>query len=810
MVAASAHAQLLSAIVRRSEFQEAGSASHVTTLATGWEYYQGPLDARYQVWHSQELVVWDQVELPHCFNHYDACDPDAPAYRGCGWYRTRVQVDNPFTGGRTLLHFEGAGQRAAVYVGVYKVGEHEGGYDEFLVDITEACHAAAKGATIQLSARCDNSRDIDAMPSDLSDFTLYGGLYRPVHLAYVPAVAFQSVHTRVQYEPGADAHVTVTVCLYNPTQVGQELQLHVVLLDPQGQEVYAQAIQQAVWEGELELTQAPVIRPQLWSPDAPNLYRCRVTLTGAGGASTAEHRFGIRHTRFEEHGPFYLNGHRLLLRGTHRHEDHAGCAAAMPEELIRREMTMIKEMGANFIRLAHYQQRALVLDLCDELGLLVWEEVPWCRSGVGSAAFQEEGKRLLSRMIDQHRNHPSILVWGLGNEDDWPTELNGKDHAGIRQYMQELRDLAHRLDPDRLTAYRRCDFARDIPDVYSPSIWAGWYSGRYTEYGAALEKARTSVPHFLHVEWGADSHAGRHAEDPDPALAQVATGHGTAEQGFDYKLTDGPARMAKDSEWTETYACELFDWYLKTMEETPWLTGAAQWAFKDFTTPLRVENPIPRVNQKGVVERDLTPKEGYFVFQSWWAKKPMVHIYGHSWPIRWGAPGQLRTVRVYSNCREVELFLNGNSVGVRRRDPSKFPACGLTWEVAFREGQNELRAVARQGVTASEDHVAFAYQTSAWGAPATLTLARTQQQGNVVTVEARMHDAKGVLCLDARTVVSFSVAGEAQLRDNLGTTRGSRVVQLYNGRAEISLDQHGPAVASVTSQGIDPAFLHLS
>ena len=123
------------------------------------------------------------------------------------------------------------------------------------------------------------------------------------------------------------------------------------------------------------------------------------------------------------------------------------------------------------------------------------------------------------------------------------------------------------------------------------------------------------------------------------------------------------AAVSRDGDWSETYACNLFDWHLKMQETLPWLTGSAQWIFKDFTTPLRVEDPVPRMNQKGVIERDMTKKEGYFVFQSYWTEEPMAHIYGHTWPVRWGAEGEARIVKVYSNCPTAELFVNGESVG---------------------------------------------------------------------------------------------------------------------------------------------------
>lgn len=782
------HASALCLVHALPSFATSQSSSLPTPapqkLTDGWEFYQGPLDAALQVWNSEELVTWEKVTLPHCFNHYDACDPDTPAYRGQGWYRKTLRVNNPYANGRTLLHLEGAGQSSSIYINGKNIAEHNGGYDEFDVDITDA---VAHPDSVKLAILCDNGRDPNRMPSDLSDFTLYGGLYRAVHLVYLPAVSLEVVHTTIAFEPGKQATVTVTGRLYTPKAMPENLTLQVSITSPAGKVIHQQDVQKKTWTDEAELATITIDQPQTWSPSHPELYTCRVSLGPTEQRSVAEHRFGIRHARWEDHGPFFLNSERLALRGTQRHEDHAGYAAAMPDDLIRQELQMMRDMGVNFLRLAHYQQSRLVLELCDELGILVWEEVPWCRSGVLGATFQQRGHEQLARMIDQHRNHPSVLMWGLGNEDDWPTEPNGEDHEAIRRYMRELHNLAHQLDPSRVTCYRRCDFAADIPDVYSPSIWAGWYSGAFTEYRSALEKARPKYKHLFHAEWGADSHAGRHAEDPDPALAHIRTGGSTAEQGFDYKLNGGALRMAKDGEWSETYACDLFDWYLKTQEELPWLTGTAQWVFKDFTTPLRVDNPVPRVNQKGVITRDMQPKEGYYVFQSYWSNKPMLRIYGHNWPMRWGRIGQERMVRVYSNCTDVELFLNGKSLGRRHRDSQDYPCAGLRWHASFTEGHNTLRAVGVHADGKLEDSVSFHYETRTWAKPSQLALTRLRRDGHHSVLQAELLDAQGVRCLNSRAVVHFNVAGDGTMIDNLGTPSGSRTVQLYNGRAEITV-----------------------
>jgi beta-galactosidase len=776
-------------------------------LSSGWEYYQGSLGGIWEVWRgakASDNVAWMSVSLPHCFNAFDAVDPDAHYYQGPGWYRTRLNIQNPWPDGRTLLHFEGAGQKTQVFVGLDKVGpEHVGGYDEFTVDITAKAHHGAAA----LAVRCDNSRDLQMIPSNLSDFTLYGGLYRHVDLLYVPAISLERVHVEPSISSSNAATFQVRARLYNPEGLSNEVEVVTRIYDPEGHVIQEANQKLPCWKGEKEIAAGTVPAPELWSPDHPALYRCAVTLKSSHGEQTHDENFGLRFFEFVEHGPFKLNGQRLLLRGTQYHQDLAGVGAAVSDDSMRHSFRMIKEMGANFVRLSHYQQSPLVLKLCDELGLLVWEEIPWCRGGLGGERYQEQARDMLTAMIDQHYNHPAVIMWGLGNETDWPGDFEKFDKAKIRAFMTELNGMAHQLDPSRPTCIRRNEFCRDIPDIYSPSIWAGWYSGRYTEYFDATEKEMKSIKHFFHAEWGGDSHAGRHSEDPEKALQSIGTGHGTAETGLAYKPTGGAVRVSRDGDWSETYICNLFDWCLKEQEKMPWLTGAAQWIFQDFATPLRPENPIPRVNQKGLLERDLTPKEGYYVFQSYWAAQPMVHLYGHSWPVRGGAPDEARMVKVYSNCREVELFVNGVSAGVRKRASQDFPAAGLRWMTPLRAGSNTLKAVGRQENVEVADEITVDYQTNIWGSPARLVLEESVLEGDVVTFEARLLDQSNVLCLDATNIVHFGLAGEGQLIDNLGTVHGSRVVQLGNGRASISARLTGPAVINVSAEGVEPAFL---
>ncbi|TZF86273.1 glycoside hydrolase family 2 protein (plasmid) [Pedobacter sp. BS3] len=779
-------------------------------LSTAWEAVR-PVEGD-----SAEIVpLWQPVTLPHCYNAEDAVDPDVNYYQGPAWYRTVLDINNPYPNGNTLLHFEGAGQKTEVYIYDQKVGSHVGGYDEWTVDITQAVADFKKKAVyntrfkhkIPIVIRTDNSRDREMIPSSLSDFNVYGGLYRYVNLVYNPPLSveklFIKTHVSLADKLGS---LQVTPRFYNPDHIAT-VSGTLRVYGPDGKLVLEKE------SGEKAVTETAfwnltIKSPRLWSPQTPALYTVKASFRSAVGEITHTEKIGFKDVIFKEQGPFFLNGERLLLRGTHRHEDHAGVGAAMTEDMIRTEMKLIKAMGVNFIRLAHYQQSQIVLNLCDSLGILVWEEIPWCRGGLGGPVYQEQAKRMLTNMIEQHYDHPSVMIWGLGNENDWPGDFQEFDKQKIRTFMKELNDLAHRLDPSRKTAIRRCDFCKDIVDVYSPSIWAGWYRGLYKEYKTISEAEMKQVNHFLHVEWGGDSHAGRHAENPYENLPPIKTGNGGAEKDGDALLNGGPPRIAKDGDWSETYVCDLIDWHLKEQETMPWLNGTAYWCFKDFSTPLRPENPVPYVNQKGVVERDFTKKEAYYVFQSYWTEKAMVHIYGHTWPVRWGKPDEEKQVKVYSNCDEVELFLNGKSMGKRKRHSQDFPAAGLRWNLYFREGENKIHVTGFKDKALVRDTITFTYQTQKWGKPATIKLEKVIENDDTVKVNVTLTDANGVPCLDAKNYLYFSLAGDGKLIKNLGTPTGSSKVQAFNGRGSIRV-QTGSGINTiiVKSDGLKTATL---
>jgi len=797
------------------------SGQQSTRLNTNWEFVRQDLGG---IWEAVRPILikdgpetyplWQKVNLPHCFNSRDAVDPDVNYYQGPGWYRTRLDIKNPYPNGRTLLHFEGAGQKTEVYVYTTKVATHAGGYDEWFADITQAVEDFKKTdaftkqfkGRIPISIRCDNSRDLESIPSQLSDFNIYGGIYRYLNLIYQPGVAIDNVFAGAVLDKGYKSGlIDINATFYDPAKVKQ-VSGNVKVTDASGKVIESATYNiGAVADGKNAICKFNIANPHLWSPANPYLYTVELTAEANGQTYSRKEKVGFRDFLFADNGPFYLNGKRLLLRGTHRHEDAAGVAAAMTDSMTVAEMLLIKDMGANFIRLGHYQQSRTVLNLCDSLGILVWEEEPWCRGGLGGPVYQEQARRMMTNMISQHYNHPSIILWGLGNENDWDGDFQAFDKSRIRAFMTEQNNLAHQLDPSRKTTIRRCDFAKDIPDVYSPSIWAGWYKGEYVQYKQLTETEFKKVKHPFHAEWGGDSYSGRNSEKADKALENIRT-NGV----IDTALFNKSTKLLKDGDWSENATCNLFDWTLKEQETMPWLSGSAFWTFRDFSTPIRFDNPLPYMNQKGVVERDLTKKEIFYVVQSYWADKPMAHLYGHNWPVRWGDAGELKMVKAYSNCDEAELLVNGKSYGVKKRDSQDFPAAGLRWMVPYTNGKNVLILKAKKGKTTITDTITQTYQTEKWAKPAQVHLEKIAGTDGSITIQATLLDNKGTLCADAINWINFSLTGDGTLLDDLGTSHGSRKLQAINGRATISIKtNNGKNVAGVQSPGLPTVFINL-
>ncbi len=732
--------------------------------------------------------IWKMVNIPHTWNNEDVMDP-VPGYRRDGnWYEKTVYVPELSHDSRILLSFEGVNTFAEVWVNGKKAGEHTGGYLGFDVDITPYL---SKNDENTLLVYASNAINRDIVPSQKSDFFIYGGITRDVFLKVVPNVYLKQLNILTPDVSHDFASTKARVHVQNDSGKRQRVTLRAEIRNAAGDIIVdtEEKFRADPGESMYSFDFPSVQNPDLWSPDTPVLYTVSVLINaGKEREDRLTDRIGYRWFHFEENGPFYLNGKRLLLRGTHRHEEHAGTGAAMSNAMHRRDMEMIRELGANFVRLAHYPQDPEVYKACDELGLLVWDELPWCRGGMGEETWQQNTMAMLEAMINQNMNHPSIIIWSLGNELYWlPDFPDGDNNVRLRDFLLTLNEKAKKMDPTRVTAMRKYYDDADVVDVFSPSIWAGWYSGVYTNFEKALEESRWKYTRFLHMEYGGSSHVGRHDENPVDGKGMQLEG-GWEESVNQVRIKN----IAQSGDWSESYIVDLFDWHLRVSEQLEWFTGNAQWAVKDFGTPLRPENPIPYMNQKGLFDRAGNPKDAYYVFKSYWTRddsyEAFVYIESHTWTERQGPVNQSRNVSVFSNCDAVELVLNGVSQGKKNWDIAQFPASGLNWDLMFVEGNNRLIATGfRDGQAVSADTLTVTYRYEKNGKPEQFELTVTEQSDGNLLVTATARDKLGRRCLDYHDRVYFYHSGDGKLLVNRGTPTGSSIIEMANGQASVML-----------------------
>ena len=705
-----------------------------------------------------------------------------------------------------VLHFEGVNIKSEVYVNGTKAGGHIGGYVGFDVDIARYLN---KGEENTIQVKADNSFDPYVIPSQKSDFVIYGGIPRNVWLNVLPETHLEKMLIQTPKVSSENADTKVKLIVKNPSG-NKDYEINAVIKDTNGNVVAEKKLTVELQDGQTNINfEFPEVKnPNLWSPSSPYLYTVETTLKKNDAViDKISDRIGYRWFEFKEHGPFYLNGKRLLLRGTQRHEELSGYGDALPDSIQRKDIERIKELGANFVRLAHYPQAPEVYRACDELGILVWDENPWCRGGVGPQKWQNNTKSIFKQIIEQNYNHPCIILWSIGNESDWMPDFPGGDNPdSLKAFADTLNSLAKRLDPYRYTVTRKFPAAKDIVDVFSPSIWSGWYSDVYTNYEQSLTKAFHTYKRMFHAEYGGDSHVGRHTENPIDGIGRITS------KGGDEPLNKiHSSSIANIGDWSESYIVNLFDWYLHVTENLDWLTGSAQWIFRDFTTPLRPENPIPYVNQKGLVDMNNNPKDAYYVFKSYWTSDPkFCYIESHTWLERYGAPGEKREVKVFSNCQEIELFINGKSQGRLKKDIKKFPAGGLDWKVLFKEGENQITAVGyNDGVKTASDSVKLHYTTVENGKPDNLILQQKRLPDGNYLITAFAVDKDGNHCIDFNGRVYFRALSGGKLLENLGTPDGSSVIEMANGKAQI-IFKHTPleeGVVEVRNQDFKGSYI---
>jgi beta-galactosidase len=660
------------------------------TIDDDWRFLPDGVEFAEKGWLSD--AAWQRVTLPHTWNATDPFDDTESYRRGASWYRKRLVLADSLKGKRLFLNFEGANQVARVYVNGAYVGTHKGGYTAFTLDITRWAKFDGRGNENLVAVQVDNSHDPEIAPLSVG-FALYGGIYRDVWL-----VATDPVHVTLADHGGPGVYVetpavtrergTVRVrgTIANDGSAARQLRVVATVVDASGATVGEGAAPLGVpagKDGTFTLDLPAVARPHLWSPDDPYLYSVRTDVyDGARLVDRVTSPLGFRWFRFDADSGFLLNGRKLMLRGTNRHQDYAGLGSALSNDQHRRDLEWIKGMGANFLRLAHYPQDPAVLDAADRLGLLIWEEVPVVNYITVDSAFTANARNMLREMIRQGRNHPSVVTWGIMNEVFLWSEA-GERQARITDttYMREVRDFARLMDrtareedPSRFTtmaihgaqSYDSSGVGA-ITQVLGLNLYNGWYSGKYEELGGVLDR--------------------RHKASPKQAI--VISEYGS---GSELRLNSAqPERF----DHSGTYHRLYHESYLRQANARPWLAGTAIWNQFDFSQP-HIGESTPNMNKKGMQTFDRKTKDVYYLYKANWTTPPMVYIASRDWQHRAGIDSAgvvTQPVDVYGNAGPVELILNGRSLGTHTPDDVH----KVSWQVPFVAGDNLVEARSANG-----------------------------------------------------------------------------------------------------------------
>ena len=590
-------------------------------------------------------VMGEAITLPHTWNAVDGQDGGNDYYRGTCWYTLALAKPAIPAGGKAILQLDGAAMTAVVYLNGEKLAEHKGGYSTFRVDLTE--HLKEENL---LAISVDNS-DNDTVYPQKADFTFYGGIYRDVTLHIVPAEHFAlpangapalKVTPIVTDLAAKTAEVTVEAAVVGAQSVTFALE---------GQSITAPA-ENGTAKAVFTLDNA-----RLWDGvDDPFLYTVSAKLDNGEETSA---RFGCRKFEFDPQKGFILNGRSYPLRGVSRHQDRLYKGNALSIDDHYEDAQMIKEVGANTIRLAHYQHSQDFYNACDSIGFAVWAEIPFISVFKPGEDAHAHCRREMTELIVQNYNHPSIMFWGISNEI-----LIGGISQELVERHHDLQKLCKELDPTRSTTIAHVSHTptdgpmHHITDLESYNHYFGWYGGKIEDNGPWLDKF--------------------HAEHPDICL-------GVSEYGCE-GIINWHSNDPQCKDYTEEYQALYHEHLAQVFEDRPWVWATHCWNMFDFGCAARNEGGVAGRNNKGLMTIDRkTKKDSYFVYQAYWSKLPMVHIAGRRHAQR---AGETTEIKVYSNQDTVVLYVNGKEVGQQTAHRV------FKFNVALEEGFNTILAVA--------------------------------------------------------------------------------------------------------------------
>lgn len=626
---------------------------------------------------------WENVALPHTWNAKDGQDGGNDYYRGIGWYRKELIIDQKLKGKNLLIRFDGVSSAAEVFVNGTVVGTHKGSFGAFCFDITPY---ARIGAANILAVKVSNARDSTISPLR-GDFTVYGGIYRGAHLFALDKLsisplddASSGVYIKQTNVSEEQAELEISVKLLNGYENSRSATVRYAVTDAKKKRVASTdvSVTLASHSNGDAVGKLTVTKPHLWSGrQDPYLYQVSVEVVD-GGRTTDKvlQPIGLRSFSVDPDKGFFLNGKPYRLYGVNRHQDRENMGWAITAKEHGQDFRMIEEIGANAIRLAHYQHAQEFYDLCDRGGMVVWAELALVDDVHPCPEFAAVCQQQLRELIKQNFNHPSICFWSLENEliPDSNPDLYTK-------FVRDLHTLAKQLDPTRLTTvasrskYDGNTGMNAATDVVAYNVYRGWYEGRPEQFASYADSL--------------------HARFPKRAMGISEYGAGAGVHQHEYPAKKPNARGSWHPEEWQSIVHEI-TW--KAMVERPYLWGTFVWNMFDFGSDGRSEGEHFGQNDKGLVSFDRKiRKDAFYWYKANWNPEPMVHITSKRYSPR---PVGSTEIKVYSNCDSVELLVDGGSLGVKT---SKDRIC-IWKDVALTDGDHNVVAMgSSQGKTLKDE-----------------------------------------------------------------------------------------------------------
>jgi beta-galactosidase len=658
---------------------EAAPLRRATPLPDGWRFLRE--DAPGAEGAAFDDHAWERVTVPHTWNAKDGQDGGGDYYRGVGWYRRRLAVPRSESGRQLYLEFDGANLETTLYVNGKEVGHHAGGYARFRFDVTSVVKL---GAPNVLAVKVSNAANPNIAPRS-ADFTFFGGLYRDVRLVSVDPVhldmdsfgssgvlAFQQ--SVAKERATVDVRVSVSNADPSPRDADVAVRLRAGPGRDAGKIVASASAHLAIPAHGSHEARVPlqIASPHLWDGVRdPYLYALEVEVTSGGHpVDVAIEPLGLRFFDFDADQGFSLNGQPLPLHGVNRHQDREGKGWALSPRDHDQDMALIRELGANAVRLAHYQHSQYFYDLCDRYGLIVWAEIPVVNSA-GAGPFVDNAKQQLTELIRQSGNHPSIVTWSVANE----LQHDKSDAGAIVPLITALNARAHEEDPSRpsslATFYGPDDASVGITDLVGFNRYDGWYVNTIESFAPGLDALRAKAPHLKLAlsEYGAGASPKIHAAAP------------------------------RKMDHSEEYQAQFHEAYWKALHARPFVWGSFVWNMFDFASDGRKEGDTPGRNDKGLVTYDRRiKKDAFYLFKAAWSGEPVVHVAGARFSPRPAGPVDLK---VYSNGEKVRVRVGGVALPEVEGSEHVF-----VWPaVTLKPGANVVEATAVLGGKTVRDRV---------------------------------------------------------------------------------------------------------